>query len=89
MPHQRHSAAKILKNKNRVYNKKDIGLGKTFKNLTPITISKNEIQLSEFVIPRTCTELLDNRRYFLAIYKINCQCLGSRMAYSSVDYSGV
>ena len=34
-------------------------------------------------------QLLDNRRYFLAIYKINCQCLGSRMAYSSVDYSGV
>lgn len=43
---------------------KDTSLGKTLENLTPMTIFKNEVQLSEFIIPRTCTGLLDNMVIF-------------------------
>lgn len=68
---------------------KDTGLGKTFKNLTPMAISENDIQPSEFIILRTYKRLFDNKGYFLAVYEINCHCLGSHKAYSSVDHSGV
>lgn len=54
-----------------------------------MAIPENEIQPSIFIIPRTYRRLLDNKGYFLAVYEIDCECLGSYKAYSSVDYLGV
>lgn len=61
---------------------KDTGLGRPFKNLTPVTISENEMQSYEFIMPKTHRRLLDIKGYFLAMYKINSQCLGRYKAYS-------